>query len=80
VLVAVPSRHELLYRSIDASDVRLALRHMLEAAFLGVDGVGRLSPDVFWVRRQRWVRVTSSSDGKARVIRGTGLREVFAGL
>jgi hypothetical protein len=53
---------------------------MLEAAFLGVDGVGRLSPDVFWVRRQKWVQVTSSSDGKPRVLRGTGLREVFAGL
>jgi hypothetical protein len=79
VLVAVPSRHELLYRPIDASDARLALQSMLQAAFLGFhDEVGRLSPDVFWVRRQKWVQVTSAAGGKPRVLRGTGLREALA--
>lgn len=78
VLVAVPSRHELLYRPIDAADARLALQFMLQAAFLGFhDDVGRLSPDVFWVRKQRWVQVTSSAGGKPRVLRGTGLREAL---
>jgi len=78
-LVAVPSRNELLYRLIDASDARLALQHMLEAAFLGFHGeVGRLSPDVFWVRKEKWVQVTSCAGGKPRVLRGTGLREALA--
>lgn len=81
VLVAVPSRRELLYRAIDASDARLALEAMLEAAVLGFHrDVGRLSPDVFWVRKQKWVPVTSSSGGKPRILRGTGLREAFASL
>jgi hypothetical protein len=39
-----------------------------------------LSPDVFWVRKQQWVQVTSSTSGKPRVLRGTGLREVLAGF
>jgi hypothetical protein len=79
VLVAVPSRHELLYRPIDAPDARLALQHMLQAAFLGFhDEVGRLSPDVFWVRKQKWVQVTSSAGGRPRVLRGTGIREALS--
>lgn len=81
VLVAVPTRHELLYRPIDGADARVALQRMLEAAFLGFrEEVGSLSPDVYWVRKQKWVQVSSSSGGKPRVLRGTGLREVLAGF
>ena len=81
VLLAVPSRYELLYRPIDAADARVALQHMVEAAFLGFqDEVGPLSPDVFWVRKQKWVQVTSSAGGKPRILRGTGLREALAGF
>ena len=81
VLLAVPSRHELLYRPIDAADARVALQHMVEAAFLGFqDEVGPLSPDVFWVRKQKWVQVTTSAGGKPRILRGTGLREALAGF
>ena len=80
-LVAVPTRHRLLYRPVDAPDARLALRHMLQAAFLEFHGpAGRLSPDVFWVRKERWVQVTSSAGGKPRVLRGTGLREALASV
>ena len=58
---------------------RLALQSMLQAAFLGFhDEVGRLSPDVDWVRKQKWVQATSSAGGKPRVLRGTGLREALA--
>ena len=81
VLLAVPSRYELLYRPIDTSDARVALQHMVEAAFLGFqDEVGPLSPDVFWVRKQKWVQVTTSAGGKPRILRGTGLREALAGF
>ena len=80
-LVAVPSRHRLLYRPIDKRDARLALQHMLQAAFLEFhDAPGRLSPDVFWVRKQQWAQVTSCAGGKPRVLRGTGLREALASL
>lgn len=78
VLVAVPTRHRLLYRTIDAPDARLALQHMLQEALERFyRGVGRLSPDVFWVRKQRWIQVTSSTGGKPRVLRGTGLRDAL---
>ena len=81
VLLAVPSRYELLYRPIDAADAPVALQHMVEAAFLGFqDEVGPLSPDVFWVRKQKWVQVTTSAGGKPRILRGTGLREALAGF
>ena len=54
---------------------------MVEAAFLGFqDEVGPLSPDVFWVRKQKWVQVTTSAGGKPRILRGTGLREALAGF
>ena len=79
VLVAVPFRHRLLYRPLDTEDAALALQHMLEAAhrdFLAE--AGRLSPDVFWVRKNRWAQVTSADTGTPRVLRGTGLREALA--
>jgi hypothetical protein len=51
---------------------------MLEAALHAVHrDVGRLSPDVYWVRKQRWVQATSSRGGKPRVLRGTGLRDAL---
>jgi hypothetical protein len=80
-LVSVPSRHRLLYRPLDEPDARLALQHLLRAASLEFqDAPGRLAPDVFWVRKQRWVQVTSCAGGKPRVLRGTGLREALASL
>jgi hypothetical protein len=80
-LVAVPSRHELLYRPIDAPDARIALGDMHHVTLLGLEGeVGRLSPDVFWVRKQSWVQLTSSAGGKPRILRGTGFREALAGV
>jgi hypothetical protein len=81
ILVAVPFRHQLLYRPIDTADAALALGHMSDAAFLGFYGeAGPLSPDVFWVRNGRWAQVTSSEGGKPRVLRGSGLRDALKGL
>ena len=73
--------HELLYRPIDGSDARLAFQRMVEAAYLGFrEEVGSLSADVYWVRKQKWVQVSSSTGVKPRVLRGTGLREVLSGF
>lgn len=81
VLVAVPSRHRLLYRPLDAPDAGLALQHLMQAAHDDhSDQPAPLSPDVFWVRKDRWVQVTSVVGGTPRVLRGTGLREALKSL
>ena len=78
VLVAVPHRRQLLYRSIDAPDAALALRSMLRAAFGGYrNEPGPLSPNVYWVRNNRWVQVTSFESGKPKVVLDGGLKEAL---
>jgi hypothetical protein len=81
VLVAVPCRHQLLYRPINGSDADAALHHMLENAVLAFAAeAGPLSPDVFWVRNRRWTQVTSWRGGKPRVLRSTGVRDALKGF
>jgi hypothetical protein len=81
ILVAVPYRHQLLYRPIDRGDAALALQRMLQVALPGfAAGPGALSPDVFWVRNNRWDQVTSYESGKPRMLRSTGLREALKAL
>ncbi len=76
ILVAVPDRHQLLYRVIDAPTAASALREMFDAARWAFDDAsGPLSPNVFWVRDRRWSQVTSVDGGKPRV----WLRGEFAG-
>jgi hypothetical protein len=70
-LVAVPGRHRLLYRPVDAPDAGEALRRMFDAARIDYrDAPGALSPNVFWVRNNRWVPVTSVERGKPRLVPG----------
>jgi hypothetical protein len=79
-LVAVPDRHQLLYRPVDAPETEFALRRMFEAARLGsYDAVAPLSPNVFWVRDRGWLPVTSFEDGRPRVVLGE-LRDVLRRL
>jgi hypothetical protein len=81
VLVAVPSRHQLLYRPINGPDAEAALHQMLESAVLAFAAdAGPLSPDVFWVRNRRWTQATSWRGGKPRVLRGTGVRDALKGF
>jgi hypothetical protein len=76
ILVAVPHRHQLLYRVIDAPSATSALRDMFDAARWAFhDASGPLSPNVYWVRNRRWSQVTSVEGGKPRV----WLRGEFAG-
>ena len=68
VLVAVPDRHQLLYRVIDDPSAAAALDDMFEMARWAFDqSSGPLSPNVFWVRARRWAQVTSVDEGKPRV-------------
>jgi len=70
-LVAVPGRHRLLYRPVDAPDAGEALRRMFDAARVDYrETPGALSPHVYWVRNNRWVPVTSFESGKPRVVPG----------
>lgn len=79
-LVAVPGRHQLLYRPVDASEAEFALRRMFEIAHLGsYDAVAPLSPNVFWVRERGWLPVTSFESGRPRVVLGE-LRDVLRRL
>lgn len=81
ILVAVPSRHRLLFRPVDTGAAAQALEHMARAALRAFGGEpGALTPDVFWVRGARWAQVTSYASGKRRMLRGTGLREALRGL
>lgn len=80
ILVAVPGRHQLLYRPVDASDAGVALRLMFDVARRDFrDAAGPLSPDVFWVRNRRWIPVTSCEGGRPRVVLGE-LRDVLKRL
>ena len=70
-LVAVPGRHRLLYRPVDAADAGEALRRMFDASRVDHrDAPGALSPNVFWVRNNRWVQVTSVERGRPRLVPG----------
>jgi hypothetical protein len=81
VLVAVPTRQQLMYRPIDTADAVPALHALQQAALRGFSREpAPLSPDVFWVRNRRWTQVTSCDRGKPRVLRGTGLRELLESL
>jgi hypothetical protein len=78
VLVAVPSRTELLYRPINGSDAEAALHGMLDAAVSGfANEPGSLSPDVYWVRNRSWTKVTSWRTGKPQILRDTGIRDAL---
>ena len=78
VLVAVPSRHQLLYRPINGPDAEDALHRMLEAALHGFsEDPGSLSPEVYWVRNRQWTQVTSWRSGKPRILRDTGVRDAL---
>ncbi len=77
-LVAVPSRHQLLYRPVSGSDAEEALHRMLDEAVFAFSGEpGPLSPEVFWVRNRQWTQVTSWRSGKPKILRSTGIRDAL---
>jgi hypothetical protein len=68
VLVAVPFRHQLLYRVIDGPEAAVALDTMFELArHRFMTNAGPVSPEVYWVRNHRWVPATSMDDRRPRV-------------
>jgi hypothetical protein len=79
VLVAVPFRHQLLYRVADGPDADRAIDEMFRVARLAYhDEPGPISPHVYWVRNHRWVQVTSVEGGKPKVHRTADLVQALA--
>jgi hypothetical protein len=77
-LVAVPFRHQLLYRVVDGPDAGYALDRMFSIARHSFfEEPGPLSPHVYWVRNNRWIQVTSLEGGKPRVHVHGKLAEAF---
>jgi hypothetical protein len=63
VLVAVPHRHQLVWRPLDGPGAVATLNAMVRFAVLGnADGAGPVSPHVFWVRDGRWEQLTRIDD------------------
>ena len=79
VLVAVPFRHQLMYRVVDGPDAAVALDEMFRNARLAHhEAPGPISPHVFWVRNHRWIQVTSIEGGKPKIRRSADLTEALA--
>ena len=69
VLIAVPHRHQLLYRVLDGRRSAPSLRAMFARARNGfLEGPGPLSPNVYVVRDRRWLPVTSVAASRSRLL------------
>lgn len=69
VLVAVPFRHQLVWRAIDGPGAIPTLNALVRFAVTGhADGAGPVSPHVYWVRHGRWEQLTRiEEDGSVSV-------------
>ena len=68
VLVAVPFRHQIAYRVVDGPDALPVIGRLAQFAADGwSEGLGPLSPHVYWVRDGRWRQLTSLKDQTIRI-------------
>lgn len=70
VIVAMATRNQVAMHVINGRSVVPSIRHMARFAVLGFrDGVGPLSPNVFWWRDGTWSQISElKSDGTIRVL------------
>ena len=70
VLAVMATRNQIAIHVIRGRSAVPSLRLMARFALAGYsDGIGRLSPNVFWWRDDRWAQVTRlDTDGTIRVI------------
>ena len=65
VLVAVPNRHQLVWRAVDSATVIPSLNGMIAFTTMGYDqGAGPLCGQVFWRHQGRWEQLTETRDGR----------------
>lgn len=68
VLVAVPFRHQIAYRVVDGPDALPVIGRLAQFAAVGwSEGLGPLSPHVYWVRDGRWRQLTSLEERTIRI-------------
>jgi hypothetical protein len=68
VLVAVPNRHQLVWRAVDSASVIPSLNGMIAFTIMGYDeGAGPLSRHVYWRHQGRWEQITAM-DGDQLVV------------
>jgi hypothetical protein len=68
VLVAVPNRHQLVWRAVDSPTVPRSLNGIVAFTAMGYDeGAGPLSREVYWRYRGRWEQLTATDDGRSVV-------------
>lgn len=78
VLVAVPMRHQVAFRVIDGSEAVATLHRLFGLAMAGCsDGVGALSPHVYWVKDGNWEQVTEIDEDGPRLVVGAALAEAL---
>jgi hypothetical protein len=82
VLFALAARNQLAIHVISNQSAIPSLRQLARFALAGFDdGVGSLSPDVFWWRDGTWTQVTRAEPGKTiSVLPVPSLREIVARL
>jgi hypothetical protein len=65
VLVAVPNRHQLVWRAVDGPSVVAALAGMAGFTAMGYDeGAGPLSRHVFWRHEGQWEQLAAGPHGE----------------
>lgn len=81
VLVAVPNRHQLVWRSIDGPGVIPTINAMFQFALSGFnEGAGPVSPHLYWVRDGVWDRISSLEGDQPTVEVRPDLAEVLERL
>jgi hypothetical protein len=82
VLAAMATRNQIAIHVIRGRSAVRSLRLMTRFALAGYsDGTGRLSPNVFWWRDERWAQVTRlDTDGTIRVLDNPDLTSIFRRL
>ena len=81
VLVAVPNRHQLVWRAVDSASVIPSLNGMIAFTIMGFDeGAGPLSRHVFWRHQGRWEQLTAMDGDRPVVHVSPEFQAVLQGL
>ena len=80
-LVAVPNRHQLVWRAVDSASVIPSLNAMIAFTIMGFDeGAGPLSRHVYWRHQGRWEQITAMDGDRPVVHVSPELQAVLEGL
>jgi hypothetical protein len=81
LLVAMPNRHQLVWRAVDGPTVLTSLSGMVAFTVMGYDeGAGPVSREVYWRHLGRWEQLTALHGDEAVVHVGPELQAVLEEL